>query len=341
MELWRLGSRDGGDPATTFSDIWDFAVDGSGGVYVLERQAAEVRHFDAGGRHVRTLGGHGQGPGEFTNPIGLAWASSGHLWVVDQGNARYTVFDTTGQLVSTFPRQIWGWGFPWGGAFDDAGTLFEPTYITDRGTGESRHLYARFQLDSGLTPTDSFPLPETRGESGSYRIDRPDGGRRFIAIPYAPELTWNFDGRDGIWFGTGDGYSLFRQDLAGDTTHLVEVEAEPVSVSNEELDEVRAGVEQYGERHTAAILAQTPEHKPAFRRIVVSDSGFVWVARYGEGTSFDRWDVFTPDGRLLGWVHMPLSPNPPPRIRGNRMVGVLRDEFDVPYVVMYVFEARL
>lgn len=70
-----------------------------GSVVAVDRQSAQVRVYDASGRHLRSMGQRGRGPGEFTDPFQL-WITPGDtLWV---GNTRpwsYTVFTAQGAFV--------------------------------------------------------------------------------------------------------------------------------------------------------------------------------------------------------------------------------------------------
>ena len=50
-----------------FGEITRMAEDLRGGIYVLDAQVPESRHFDHGGGFVATVGRSGGGPGEYTN----------------------------------------------------------------------------------------------------------------------------------------------------------------------------------------------------------------------------------------------------------------------------------
>jgi hypothetical protein len=79
----RIGSFD--DPgAYSFGQIIALDVDDYGRIWVLESQAAEVRVFDTDGRHVRTTGGKGGGPGEFAGPAHLQLGPDDHIYGVTQ-----------------------------------------------------------------------------------------------------------------------------------------------------------------------------------------------------------------------------------------------------------------
>ncbi|MEX2285252.1 MAG: 6-bladed beta-propeller [Gemmatimonadota bacterium] len=85
----RIGRMEGEDP-DLFGQPWAVEQDELGRIYVLDQQSKDVRVFAADGKHLRTIGRPGGGPGEFSNPFGLLWDSAGNLWVVDIGHARYS-----------------------------------------------------------------------------------------------------------------------------------------------------------------------------------------------------------------------------------------------------------
>ncbi len=87
-----------------------------GSIVVADRLAAELRIYDLEGRHLRSMGRSGEGPGEFRNPLGL-WVTSGDtLWAGDYRPWRYNVFTAEGELVRqvnlkpTYPNSSRGGG---------------------------------------------------------------------------------------------------------------------------------------------------------------------------------------------------------------------------------------
>ena len=167
-DVLRIGAVDVEGPAQ-FGRIRDIEVDRLGRIYVLEAQSREVRVFDQAGRHVRSFGRSGAGPGEFRNPTTLAWMADDRLVVVDPGGGRYSLFDTAGAYVGAIRRELQQNWFPWRGAIDRQGQILD--WITDRapGTGETRHMLLRMEApvaraaDStpgvwASTPRDTFVL---------------------------------------------------------------------------------------------------------------------------------------------------------------------------------------
>ena len=56
--------------------------------------------FDAAGHFLSQWGAPGSGPGEFDLPHGVALDRAGRVYVVDRGNSRVQLFDSTGQFLA-------------------------------------------------------------------------------------------------------------------------------------------------------------------------------------------------------------------------------------------------
>ena len=113
-----------------------------GSIVVADRYAAEVRIYDREGRHLRSMGQSGEGPGEFRNPFGL-WVTSGDtLWAGDYRPWRYNVFTAEGTLVRqvnlkpVYPNSSRG-----GGVLDNGFTI-----NARRGWGTKRDFSERMSL---------------------------------------------------------------------------------------------------------------------------------------------------------------------------------------------------
>ena len=63
-----------------------------------------VEIFDADGNFISLFGKHGDGPGYFARPKGIAVDSDGHIWVADEMEDRLQVFNREGQLLTFIAR---------------------------------------------------------------------------------------------------------------------------------------------------------------------------------------------------------------------------------------------
>ena len=70
-----------------------------GSIAMMNNGSGKIRIFDAGGTHLRSMGGKGEGPGEFR--IGrFIWVLPGDtLWVGDYRPWRYHVYASTGEFI--------------------------------------------------------------------------------------------------------------------------------------------------------------------------------------------------------------------------------------------------
>lgn len=331
IEELRIGTLDGLGP-DLFGQINALEVDAAGRIYVIEGQAQELRVFDADGRHVRTIGRKGGGPEEFNQPIGMAWAPDGTLWVVDPQNNRISVIDTAGTFVTSH-YALGGFVYmPWPGGFDTGGTFYN--YAPDMSGGGFRMLLVRY--DSALNPIDSIRPPHYEGPENFFELLR-DRGRMRTGVPFSPSLDWELTPQGDFWFAMTGPYELYHRAADGDTLRRVTRAFEPVSVTSEDVDSAVAGLEWFTSQGGKVDRSRIPSVKPAIGGLIVADDGSLWIElvtrdRADRGHEFD---VFDPEGRFLGGVRFPFSLRmyPPPIVRNGFIYGVTEDELEVPFVV--------
>lgn len=99
-----VGVEDG-EEKQIFGRIRDIAVDGEGGVFVLDQQARFFRWFAPSGAFRGEGGRSGDGPMEFRAPMALELTDSQHLAVLDQAHHRISLFEL-GDSGVTFQRSI-------------------------------------------------------------------------------------------------------------------------------------------------------------------------------------------------------------------------------------------
>jgi hypothetical protein len=95
-----LGGPDA-EGATQFHQIQEIHIDPRGRLWVADGQSAEIRLFLPDGRHLRTVGGRGEGPGEFQRMRLLGSFRGDSVAVWDLALARLTVLDKEGTLART------------------------------------------------------------------------------------------------------------------------------------------------------------------------------------------------------------------------------------------------
>lgn len=340
----RVGVAEG-DPAYQLGAVEGAVRLPDGRVAVADRQSGEVRWYDARGRHLRTVGRKGRGPGEFTS---ISWIRvvGDSLAVGDRATSRVTVLAAAdGRLVRTAemvddtsgrrPRPLAP--LPGGAVLAVLGAPFDPSRAASAPREQVTYLR---QAPDGAPPVPlgRFPGPErvVRVGPGSVDIvDLPFGRRDHVAVH-----------GDGFFQGSAEAPQVGRYDARGRLVRLVRWSAAPRPVTP-------ADAARYRERALAAadpaarpgmrrMLAELPmpERMPAYAAILADRSGGLWVQEYPAAEEDPvRWTVFDPEGRQLGTLTLP------PRFRltdagDDYVLGVAHDELDVQQVRMYRLDRR-
>lgn len=335
VEDLRLGRADGSGPDVFAAPI-ALEADALGRLYVLDAQANQLRVFGADGRHVRSVGGQGAGPGEFRQPMGMTIAPDGAVWVVDPGNGRFVVFDTGGALRSTVRRASGLAMMPWPGRFDQQGRLWD----VSMGPGGISGPPALLRVDpaSGKVQPVNLPAfspPHFSASNGPVSVSAP--------IPFSPELVWTLDAEGRVWSGVSDRYRLRLHEPSGDTVRVVERAAAPVPVDASERDSLPARLKWFTDQGGRIDLSRVPRHKPAFTSVMVDDQGWLWVRPALPAAERNAaFDVFDPEGRYQGRVALPLAHENgmPLIIRGDRIYAAVLSDEGVPQVVRFRIEGR-
>jgi hypothetical protein len=326
-ERWRVGRLEGNGPEL-FGDISAIAVDGFDRTYVIERHDQQIRVFDRDGRYVRTFGRKGQGPGEFLDALGLAFASDARLWVVDPQFGRVSVFDTAGTFLTSYRTPGGHSVMPWPGGFSRDGSFYDVARDPGGGWGSVLVRY-----DTAFTPLDTLRPPRWENADAVLEVVSADGRARSRGIvPFSASSMWALTPQGDFWtVQTGD-YELDRVSPRGDTLRTVTRPYDPVPVTQADRDRAIKSMAWVTRQWGTVDPDRIPSVKPAVRSLYVAEDGDLWVGRVTD-TPEVVFDVFDPDGRLLGQVQLPFQPSLPPVIRGELMVAVTRGEMGVPFVV--------
>jgi len=334
----QLGELDEPDVAI-FSVISGLAGDNEGRIYVLDRQANELRIFSRTGKHIRTVGRTGGGPGEYANANGLLWLSPDSLLVVDQRGERYTVVTSEGDYVRSVPRQLhsYGWVF-YGGVVGEL--IYEHASVGKRPERRPALLGTPLRGErSVVTVRDTVFLPLPTGPTFEpFRI-RTDDASMIMGVPFTPSAVYHLDATGRLWFGHGSEFRIFSTSFGGDTLMELIVDGEAGRVTAAELAEWEQGksIEQFREMGGQLDLDRIPESKPFFDALFLDPDGHLWVsvpARPNETT----FAVLDSGGRYLGRLTAPgVRPDRfvTPVVRNGRLYVAGRDDLDVPKIYVY------
>lgn len=100
---------------------------GCGRIYVVDAKSCRVQIFTEAGKWIQSLGGSGNGIGEFNRPTHIAIDAKGWVYVTDSLNSRIQVFDGDGRFLRTIGcsgDSSGHFGRPKGVAVDRQGHIF-------------------------------------------------------------------------------------------------------------------------------------------------------------------------------------------------------------------------
>ncbi len=343
LELHRLGSADGPGEATVFGRIDGLEIDPTGRVYVLDTRPAVVRVFGPDGEFLDSFGRRGSGPGEFGRPDGIVIGPDGRIWVRDSGNQRYAVFELDGTYRDTYRRSFGGG--PWEPVIDPNGVFWEESITRlDLETGDARAVFLGLSPRNGtMEAVDTVERPpRIRGSVWTVEPATLAGTgvvqSGFVSVPFSAQVHERIDPRGGYWRGRTDALRFVRVSARGDTLRIVERVAPRRPVTATDRDQA---VRELTDRFGAGLRVEPekiPPDMPYWSTFFLDAHFRLWVERYrppGAVASQPRsWEVYDSSGVYLGVLELPHSGRPTPRLRNDRLVGVVEDELDVPFVVV-------
>ncbi|MYA11502.1 MAG: hypothetical protein F4087_07790 [Gemmatimonadetes bacterium] len=334
------------------------------GVLVLDGGTATVSAWSPDGVLRFTVGGQGQGPGEFVSAQDLFVESNGSFWVKEGIGSRFTHYGADGTLLGTARGVDAALGYQGFGVIlawpHDGGYLGFPEVYAGAEAGRV-----------GLPPVDRQPLLRVRrSDSGQWEQPEPllwmDVSNRMHVMELADGSP--LYGRQ--WFGDADRVvfepdaavlmrvkgepgtvELLETSVAGDTVWHRHLRLEPRKLTarmiEEEVDErvaalapdltapedpMRVSRGQLREMYTEALY--TPEYLPAAERHVLASSGEVWIKTTERSDTLRAYYAVRRDG----------VDEPPRRVllpeslmvhdaTDTHVWGIWRDSMDRPHVV--------
>lgn len=324
-----------GPEALLFERVASVARDGEGNLVVADAGWFQVRTFNANGDHVWTVGGEGEGPGDFLDLKGAWPRSGGGVIAVDGFLQRLSEFGPAGELVRVArlrdagsPLTYRSWGLDGSESLLGAATTPSSPGLSPGETARSLVDVVRHGLDGAIRDTVS-QFPGAAGgvaESGGdvFHME----SLPFSAFPVAA------GGADGVAAAGGESYEIHLFDLAGSLRHIARLAEAPPARTEEHLealvpsDRMRALYEQL----------PLPTTLPGYANLLFADTGEIWAQRYlVPGTPSFRWDVFHADGHFLGRVEIAATFRVH-AVSGGQLLGVHEDGLGVERVQVWDLE---
>ncbi|MCY3943579.1 MAG: hypothetical protein OXG18_07435 [Gemmatimonadetes bacterium] len=335
-----IGTREG-DAPHIFYQVRAAARLSDGSVAVVDGSSREVRVFGETGAHLVSMGGRGEGPGEFGSPW-LLWVLPGDtLWVGDYLPWRFNIFSADGVFIRSL-------------APDDFAlhTLIPPGGVLDGG--------------SSVNVTQ-----ETGGAGGDFATPV-----SFLVIAHGPDgsVLDTLATLPGVRLGSLPGFAGFVEPLF-EASSLVAARATTVAMTTAREPEVRildeafrlrrivrwsdpdrevtgahvqAAHEDYISQHggpgspgwsaghEAAISGNRPvaEVFPTASDLMIGSDGRLWLKRYTRPREEPSWMAFQAGGDFYCHFRPGLELTPL-ELGATYLLALHHDDVGVERVVMY------
>jgi len=311
-----------GDPELTAPAI---LVTDSAHIYVLDPAAVGVHRFDRRGRWIETIGGEGDGPGEFRRPTAMGWLSD-TLWISDRNLSRLSFFELGGAFVRSVRfTTIFGPATVMPRNASSGGRIVSVPYVSVQSATEMDSLPILVLDEDGVVRDTlawqavgrvavSVATPPGNGESipRTMSINHPFDRRSLLA--HDPHSRWLYLGTWRRGADRQDDLELLRVTAAGDTAAFMRLPLGRITISRNEVRSYAKRIygrlpESFRSRVssgelTQAFLSQIARpSRTAVDAMVASEDGTVWLRGASPAaTSSTQWVGYGPDGRFVGLV---------------------------------------
>ncbi len=338
----QIGTQDGPDE-TSFASVIAVLRTRADSWVIVDQQTPAVRMFSASGEYLRTIGTKGDGPGEYRKPSWVVENDRGELVVYDsyaEAVGRVLHYDTLGTVLTSETH--------WHSSDASPGT---PLQLLSDGsilfTGSVRATYRRETGQGTVHGTDG--VVRWRGGDSSRTIVRVPG-----QVLTRERLAWTGGGLvtasdSFIYAARHDRYaiavfsldgtprdSIIREDLSVQPSNAA-VQQWLQTLKEMALDELGANAapEQRAQIDSAYAALVIPPTFPMLDGMRTDTQRRLWVRRFFVPDSSSRvrqWSVYSPSGEHLANFQQRDTRFTFRRIEDDHIIGVWRDEDDVPFV---------
>lgn len=330
----------GDDPLYQFDYIGNARQLPDGSVVVGDERARHLRFYDAGGRYVRTQGGPGEGPGEYT------WLLMPHTWsadtivVFDLNQWRLTFVAASGEVAGIEAFS------PAAGSAWPKHRLVDGRWLTEGSTAG-----VRLGDPEGMIRNRVLLIARTSDGAAVDTLIELEGGWLYrwwlterqpvitpVPLTVQPSIAVTPDG--DIMAASGVQPEVRRYAANGTLEAIYRILADPTPLNRAAFDSIaEAESSNWRERAPDArrIFGRmdVPTHQPWFDAVQVGTDGRIWARRFVPHHQAARsWIVFDTTGAALGTLDMPARFDVF-EFGADYVLGRWRDDLDVQHLRLH------
>ena len=297
-----------------FSQIRSVQVDEEENIYVLDSKEVCVKVFDKNGKHIRTFGKKGQGPGEIQLPMRMHLVKGKEILIYDNANNRLSFYSLDGKCL----REISAGKYRFQRTIPDSkGNIITQLLIPgDKFVNEIK------KFDSNLNPIITIEAIEEEISPYVFNL-------------VSPTLNVRVMKNDNIAWGYSSKYEIFVVSPEGKTIRKIVKDYDPVKVTEEEKEKIIK--DRFGDRGVPpGFKLEFAKNYYPYYFFICGDEGRIYVRTYEKDKERNfYYDVFDPEGRYIARFSLPeidfLYV-----IKKNKMYSMVwEDEKGIPVVKRY------
>jgi len=282
-----------------FHRPFDVKVAADGKIIVLDWGDSTFKIYDKDGKYIRTIGGRGQGPGEFERLINFSIGSDGNIYIMDSMNHRVAVLDEQGEYLAGFRIEE---GLPVEIATDQKNLIYFGIQFQDDEIRKLRILRynsaGEEMIDYGL-----FQLVQPVITKSSKGLVTSSMSR------HAATTVWKVNKEGKLYAGYGERYQISVYDPDGNL--FLKFGREYVPVENK-----------------YAGKPGQPKYVGVFnvfnRRWLFDDKNNIWIEMFTEDDPEEIvYDVFSPEGIYLKQIRVKYRIN---ELWGGKAYSLVKGE---------------
>jgi len=286
-----------------------FVVGPNENIYITDEQDRAIKVFDPNGKYKLTIGRLGQGPGEFQRPGYQAFLPDGRFLVMDSGQKRTSLFDSSGEFLESFKWE------------ENLGLLYLVTnssLILRKYTfGEKNNPFDALEDRKLFIKEYDFEGSEINsfGEFKDEKTRILTIGRAavLLAPPYPPMSIFAGDfKRQQLYHMVNNEYIIEVYDRTGKVIRKIERPYEPVPFTRQDAQEFTARYEEGSKWRKALEAMSMPKVKTITTRMLIDDMGNLWVETFEKKEEENRvlkaYDIFNADGSYEAKVWLDKDP---------------------------------
>jgi len=261
-----------------FSRLGSIQVDDDGNIYVLDTKEILVKVYDKNGKHLRTFGKKGQGPGEFQSALRMYMAEREKLTFLDTGNKRFSYYSLNGECLKETSCGKWNLDEA---LADSKGSIYGETLSIELDGVKQKLL----KFDPQFKQVSELADLEVKMKPPSVN---PIPVKFFFMVTKKDDLIW----------AKASIYELNVINSKGEKIKKIVKDYNSVKITDAE--KAKLIKEKYEDSLLQGIKLEWPENYPPLYYFALDDRGWIYVSTHEKDVKGNIYfDVFDAEGRSI------------------------------------------